>query len=136
MAGQTLKELNFTSEILPKHYSVKEAVFPFIKFPGVDVTLGPEMRSTGEVMGIDADLGIAYAKAQMSAQPPLPTAGNVFISVKDSDKQVGGPHRQRVRRSRIHHLRDRRNGEGSRRSGSSGEAALQIARRVAQTSWI
>ena len=91
MAGQTLEELNFTSEILPKHYSVKEAVFPFIKFPGVDVTLGPEMRSTGEVMGIDVNLGIAYAKAQMSAQPPLPTGGNVFISVKDSDKQAVVP---------------------------------------------
>jgi carbamoyl-phosphate synthase large subunit len=91
MAGQTLEELNFTSEILPKHYSVKEAVFPFIKFPGVDVTLGPEMRSTGEVMGIDVNLGIAYAKAQMSAQPPLPTGGNVFISVKDSDKRAVVP---------------------------------------------
>jgi carbamoyl-phosphate synthase large subunit len=87
MAGQTLKELNFTEEILPEHYSVKEAVFPFIKFPGIDITLGPEMRSTGEVMGIDADLGVAYAKAQMSAQPPLPSSGNVFISVKDSDKR-------------------------------------------------
>jgi carbamoyl-phosphate synthase large subunit len=87
MAGQTLEELDFTREILPKHYSVKEAVFPFIKFPGVDITLGPEMRSTGEVMGIDADLGIAYGKAQMSAQPALPARGNVFISVKDSDKR-------------------------------------------------
>ena len=67
---------------------MKEAVFPFIKFPGVDTILGPEMRSTGEVMGIDPDLGIAYAKSQMSAQPPLPTKGNVFISVKDSDKPV------------------------------------------------
>ena len=86
MAGQTLQELDFTREIVPKHYSVKEAVFPFIKFPGVDITLGPEMRSTGEVMGIDADLGIAYGKAQMSAQPALPAGGNVFISVKDSDK--------------------------------------------------
>ena len=76
---------------MPKHYSVKEAVFPFIKFPGVDITLGPEMRSTGEVMGIDADLGIAYAKAQMSAQPPLPAGGNVFISVKDSDKPAVVP---------------------------------------------
>ncbi len=86
MTGKTLRELGFTEEILPPHYSVKEAVFPFIKFPGVDITLGPEMRSTGEVMGIDADLGIAYGKAQMSAQPPLPASGNVFISVKDSDK--------------------------------------------------
>ncbi len=86
MAGQKLKDLGFLEEIVPPHFSVKEAVFPFIKFPGVDITLGPEMRSTGEVMGIDADLGIAYAKAQMSAQPPLPSSGNVFISVKDADK--------------------------------------------------
>ncbi len=86
MAGKTLREIGFTEEIIPKYYSVKEAVFPFIKFPGVDIILGPEMRSTGEVMGIDPDLGIAYAKSQMSAQPPLPTKGNVFISVKDSDK--------------------------------------------------
>ncbi|MEI6034711.1 MAG: carbamoyl-phosphate synthase large subunit [Verrucomicrobiae bacterium] len=86
MAGKSLRELGLTAEILPSHYSVKEAVFPFIKFPGVDIILGPEMRSTGEVMGIDPDLGIAYAKSQMSAQPPLPTKGNVFISVKDSDK--------------------------------------------------
>ncbi len=86
MAGKTLRELGFTEEVIPAYYSVKEAVFPFIKFPGVDIILGPEMRSTGEVMGIDPDLGIAYAKSQMSAQPPLPTKGNVFISVKDSDK--------------------------------------------------
>jgi carbamoyl-phosphate synthase large subunit len=88
MAGKSLRELGFTEEIIPPHYSVKEAVFPFIKFPGVDIILGPEMRSTGEVMGIDADLGIAYAKSQMSAQPPLPLSGNVFISVKESDKQA------------------------------------------------
>jgi len=88
MAGKTLKELGFTDEVVPKHYSVKEAVFPFIKFPGVDIILGPEMRSTGEVMGIDADLGIAYAKSQMSAQPPLPTKGNIFISLKDADKEA------------------------------------------------
>jgi carbamoyl-phosphate synthase large subunit len=86
MAGHTLRELGFTEEVLPAHYAVKEAVFPFIKFPGTDITLGPEMRSTGEVMGLDPDLGIAYAKAQMSAQPALPEGGNVFISVKDADK--------------------------------------------------
>jgi carbamoyl-phosphate synthase large subunit len=86
MAGQTLAEIGFTGEIVPAHFSVKEAVFPFIKFPGVDIALGPEMKSTGEVMGIDADLGIAYAKAQMAAQPPLPQGGNIFISVKDSQK--------------------------------------------------
>ncbi len=86
MAGGTLAELGVNGEVLPRHYAVKEAVFPFIKFPGTDITLGPEMRSTGEVMGIDADLGLAYAKAQMSAQPALPLSGNVFISVKDMDK--------------------------------------------------
>jgi carbamoyl-phosphate synthase large subunit len=86
MAGKTLRELGFTEEVIPSYYCVKEAVFPFIKFPGIDIILGPEMRSTGEVMGIDSDLGIAYAKSQMSAQPALPLKGDVFISVKDSDK--------------------------------------------------
>lgn len=87
MAGHSLADLQVPDGLRPKHYAVKEAVFPFIKFPGSDITLGPEMRSTGEVMGIDPDLGIAYAKAQMSAQPPLPKSGAVFISVKDSDKE-------------------------------------------------
>jgi carbamoyl-phosphate synthase large subunit len=86
MTGKTLTELGFTSEILPKHFSVKEAVFPFLRYQGNDIALGPEMKSTGEVMGIDADLGLAYAKSQMAAPPPLPKSGNVFISVKDSDK--------------------------------------------------
>jgi carbamoyl-phosphate synthase large subunit len=87
MAGHKLAELNVPDGLRPEHYAVKEAVFPFIKFPGTDITLGPEMRSTGEVMGIDPDLGIAYAKAQMSAQPALPKQGGVFISVKDTDKE-------------------------------------------------
>ncbi len=91
MAGRKLKDLGFTEEIVPSHFSVKEAVFPFIKFPGIDITLGPEMRSTGEVMGIDADMGSAYAKAQMAAQPALPDKGNVFISVKDRDKAQVAP---------------------------------------------
>jgi carbamoylphosphate synthase large subunit/REP element-mobilizing transposase RayT len=86
MTGKTLTELGFTSEILPKHFCVKEAVFPFLRYQGFDIALGPEMKSTGEVMGIDADLGLAYAKSQMAAPPPLPKSGNVFISVKDSDK--------------------------------------------------
>ncbi len=86
MAGKTLVELGFSEEVVPPHYSVKEAVFPFIKFPGVDIVLGPEMRSTGEVMGIDRVAGLAYAKAQMAAQPSLPQSGNVFISVPDRDK--------------------------------------------------
>src|SRR5213082_2489518 len=87
MAGQSLRELGFTNEIVPKHFSVKEAVFPFLRYQGMDISLGPEMKSTGEVMGIDVDLGLAYAKSQMAAPPPLPKKGNVFISVKDSDKE-------------------------------------------------
>jgi carbamoyl-phosphate synthase large subunit len=86
MTGKTLKELGFTEEVIPAHYSVKEAVFPFSKFPGVDIILGPEMKSTGEVMGIDPDLGLAFAKSQMAAGGTLPTKGNVFISVKEADK--------------------------------------------------
>jgi carbamoyl-phosphate synthase large subunit len=91
MAGRTLQELGFTRELLPKHFCVKEAVFPFIKFPGIDITLGPEMRSTGEVMGLDSDFGRAYAKAQMAAAPALPSGGNLFVSVKDSDKKAALP---------------------------------------------
>ena len=87
MAGKSLKELGFTKEVMPAHISVKEAVFPFIKFPGVDTILGPEMKSTGEVMGIDNDFGKAFGKAQMAAGVKLPLEGKVFISVKDSDKR-------------------------------------------------
>jgi carbamoyl-phosphate synthase large subunit len=86
MAGMKLKDLGFTEEIIPTHYSLKEAVFPFAKFRGTDILLGPEMKSTGEVMGIDDDFGLAYAKTQMAASPPLPLTGNVFISVRDADK--------------------------------------------------
>src|SRR5207253_4198135 len=88
MTGKTLGELGFTREIVPKHFSVKEAVFPFLRYEGLDISLGPEMKSTGEVMGIDIDLGLAYAKSQMAAPPPLPKGGRVFISVKDADKET------------------------------------------------
>jgi carbamoyl-phosphate synthase large subunit len=86
MTGMKLVDLGFTEEIIPTHYSLKEAVFPFAKFRGTDILLGPEMKSTGEVMGIDDDFGLAYAKSQMAAMPPLPLSGNVFISVRDEDK--------------------------------------------------
>ncbi|HYP17855.1 MAG TPA: carbamoyl-phosphate synthase large subunit, partial [Opitutus sp.] len=86
MTGAKLKDLGFTREQTPKHWCVKEAVFPFVRFPGATIALGPEMRSTGEVMGLDADLGIAFAKAQAAAKPGLPTKGNVFLSVKAADK--------------------------------------------------
>jgi carbamoyl-phosphate synthase large subunit len=87
MTGKKLTELGFTEEIWPKYFSVKESVFPFSKFPGQDILLGPEMRSTGEVMGIGEDWGVAYAKSQMAASPGLPLRGRVFISVRDSDKE-------------------------------------------------
>ncbi len=86
MVGKKLKELGLTREIVPKHVSVKEAVFPFNKFPGVDTILGPEMKSTGEVMGIDDYFGLAYAKAQLSSGMRLPKTGRAFISVRDDDK--------------------------------------------------
>lgn len=87
MAGKTLKELKFTEEIWTKYWAVKESVFPFNKFIGQDILLSPEMRSTGEVMGLDVDLGTAYAKSQMAANAPLPTSGKVFISVSDMHKK-------------------------------------------------
>ena len=86
MAGKTLKELGFTEEIWTKYWAVKESVFPFNKFHGQDILLSPEMRSTGEVMGLDADLGVAYAKSQMAANSPLPLKGKVFMSVSDAHK--------------------------------------------------
>jgi carbamoyl-phosphate synthase large subunit len=84
--AETLQSLGFTSEIIPTHYNVKEAVFPFAKFPGIDIALGPEMKSTGEVMGIDADHAMAFAKSQMAAGNSLPLKGRIFISVGDRQK--------------------------------------------------
>ena len=87
MVGKSLDELGFTEEIVPSHYSVKEAVFPFVKFPGVDTLLGPEMKSTGEVMGIDSDFGRAFAKAQIQAGNSLPTEGTVLVSMRTGDQE-------------------------------------------------
>ncbi|MFY9402963.1 MAG: carbamoyl-phosphate synthase large subunit [Candidatus Omnitrophota bacterium] len=87
LLGRKLKDLGFTKEVIPKHISIKESVFPFNRFPGVDVILGPEMKSTGEVMGIDKDFGRAYIKSQLAAGQKLPKKGNVFISVRDKDKR-------------------------------------------------
>lgn len=86
MVGKTLAEQGVTEERIPDYYSVKEAVFPFIKFPGVDPVLGPEMKSTGEVMGVGRTFGEAYAKAQRAASVKLPRSGNVLISIREGDK--------------------------------------------------
>jgi len=86
MAGQSLKSQGITKEVIPPYFSVKEAVFPFVKFPGVDTILGPEMKSTGEVMGVGNTFAEAFVKSQLAAGVKLPTGGKVFLSVKDSDK--------------------------------------------------
>ncbi len=95
MAGRTLKDLGFTEEIWPSYWAIKESVFPFNRFHGQDILLSPEMKSTGEVMGLDADLGTAYAKSQMAAHSPLPLEGKIFISVNKNDKdRIAGIARQ------------------------------------------
>jgi carbamoyl-phosphate synthase large subunit len=91
MAGRTLADLGFVTERVPAHVAVKESVFPFARFPGVDTLLGPEMKSTGEVMGIDTSFAAAFAKAQIAAGTYLPSSGRVFISVRDSDKPLLEP---------------------------------------------
>jgi carbamoyl-phosphate synthase large subunit len=102
MVGRKLHDLGFEEEIMPPHIAVKEAVFPFAKFPGVDTLLGPEMRSTGEVMGIDHSFGVAFAKAQMAAGTVLPLRGTAFVSVQDGDKPEVVPVALRLVRSGFH----------------------------------
>jgi carbamoyl-phosphate synthase large subunit len=87
MAGRKLSELGFTQEVVPPYVAVKESVFPFVRFPGVDTILGPEMKSTGEVMGIDQSFAMAFAKAELAASTDLPLAGTVFLSIRDGDKR-------------------------------------------------
>ncbi len=88
MAGKSLRAQGVTEEVIPEMYSVKESVFPFVKFPGVDPLLGPEMKSTGEVMGVGQTFGMAFAKAQLGAGVELPTQGKVFISVRERDREA------------------------------------------------
>jgi carbamoyl-phosphate synthase large subunit len=87
MMGKTLVDLGLEQEVEIDHYAVKEAVFPFDRFANVDTLLGPEMKSTGEVMGLDRNLGMAFAKAQFAAGQPIPQSGNVLISLRDNDKE-------------------------------------------------
>ncbi|KMQ49693.1 Carbamoyl-phosphate synthase large chain [Chitinispirillum alkaliphilum] len=96
MAGFKLSDLGYTQEIIPKHFAVKEAVFPFSRFPGNDITLGPEMRSTGEVMGIDTTAGVAFIKSQLAAGNAIPHNGNVFVSLRNSDKEEAIPLIERL----------------------------------------
>ena len=96
MVGHKLEDMGFTAEIVPEHFSVKEAVFPFIRFPGIDVVLTPEMKSTGEVMGIDPRRGIAFLKSQVAAGNTIPTSGDIFLSVRDHDKEEVVAQAQRL----------------------------------------
>jgi carbamoyl-phosphate synthase large subunit len=96
MLGRTLEELGFTEAKMPDYVAVKESVFPFSKFLGVDTLLSPEMKSTGEVMGIDRNFGKAFAKAQMGAGNSLPGSGKVFVSVNDADKEAVVPLARRL----------------------------------------
>ena len=89
MVGEKLADIGFTQEVIPAYSSVKEAVFPFVKFPGAEVSLTPEMKSTGEVMSIDEDPAIAYFKSQVAAGSPLPKSGEVLVSLRDEDKEAG-----------------------------------------------
>jgi carbamoyl-phosphate synthase large subunit len=97
MAGKTLDELGVKEEALPRHVSVKESVFPFQKFPGVDTILGPEMRSTGEVMGISTSTAVAFGKSLLASGSALPKSGRVFISVRDDDKSAASFVARRLR---------------------------------------
>ncbi|OCC16286.1 Carbamoyl-phosphate synthase large chain [Dissulfuribacter thermophilus] len=96
MLGRSLKELGFTKEVFPEHVSVKESVFPFRRFPGVDPVLGPEMKSTGEVMGIDHSFGVAFYKSQLAAGMELPTGGNALFSIRPKDKEAILPVAKRL----------------------------------------
>ena len=113
-------------------YSVKSPVFPFNKFRGVDTILGPEMRSTGEVMGVSKSYGQAFAKAQLAAGQRLPRKGTIFLSVNDRDKRHVGAARQGAARPRIPVARDARHGRGARSSGRRSRSRLQGERRPAQ----
>ena len=125
MAGKSLRELGFTQERIVRHMAVKEAVFPFIKFPGVDSILGPEMKSTGEVMGIDSAFGKAFAKSQLSTDGGLPRKGKVFISVRDKDKPAVLKIARELVRLGFQLLATRGTGEYLRGAGLAVESVLK-----------
>ncbi len=131
MVGQTLAAQGVSGEVLPPYYSVKEAVFPFIKFPGVDTILGPEMKSTGEVMGVGETFAEAFLKSQLAGGVRLPTTGKVFISVKEGDKPRVLDVREGPRRARLHAGRDPRHRRRAGRGGPAGDAGEQGRRRPA-----
>lgn len=127
MAGQTLDAQGIFSETVPPYFSVKEAVFPFIKFPGVDTILGPEMKSTGEVMGIGKTFGEAYVKSQMGAGVALPRGGKVFLSIKDSDKPRAVEVARKLVRLGFSIVATRGTAERIRQAGMEAEIINKVA---------
>jgi carbamoyl-phosphate synthase large subunit len=127
MLGKSLKELGFTKTVWPEHISVKEAVFPFNRFPNVDVLLGPEMKSTGEVMGIDRSFGMAFAKAQMAAGFRLPLKGGVLISVNDIHKDKIVPVAKSFHTMGFHIMATRGTAVHLQRNGITTETILKVS---------
>lgn len=127
MAGQTLDAQGIFSETVPPYFSVKEAVFPFIKFPGVDTILGPEMKSTGEVMGVGKTFGEAYVKSQMGAGVALPRGGKVFLSIKDSDKPRAVEVARKLVRLGFSIVATRGTAERIRQAGMEAEIINKVA---------
>ena len=113
MVGRTLADQAVQGEVVPSYYSVKEAVFPFIKFPGADTILGPEMKSTGEVMGVGATFAEAFVKSQLASGEPLPATGKVFISVRDEDKPRTIEIARKLAAPGVHADRHARDGRGA-----------------------
>jgi carbamoyl-phosphate synthase large subunit len=126
MVGKTLDELGVTTEVVPKHFSVKESVFPFNKFPGVDIILGPEMRSTGEVMGIADNFPMAFAKSQLAANSALPAKGNIFLSVADRHKGEIAPIARALADMGYHLLSTRGTAQALRGAGIAVEEIPKI----------
>jgi carbamoyl-phosphate synthase large subunit len=127
MVGRSLAAQGFTREIVPAHVNVKEAVFPFIKFPGVDTVLGPEMKSTGEVMGIDGSFGAAFAKAQIAAATLLPAGGRAFISVPQADYAAVVPVARRLARAGFTLLATRGTAAHLRAAGLAVEVVNKVS---------
>jgi len=127
MLGKSLKELGFTKKVVPRHISVKESVFPFNRFPNADIILGPEMKSTGEVMGIDRSFGIAFAKSQMAAGFDLPRAGTVFISVHDIHKEKMVPIARDLREMGFRLLATRGTAAYLKAAGIPSEAICKVS---------
>jgi carbamoyl-phosphate synthase large subunit len=126
MVGKTLDDLGIADEVIPTHYSVKESVFPFNKFPGVDIILGPEMKSTGEVMGIDDSFPMAFAKSQLAASAAIPTSGNIFISVADRDKQDVIPLAKDLATMGYHLIATRGTAKAIREAGVQVEEVMKL----------